>query len=76
LIHHNGWPTDFLNGGAMKSMIHLSPWRAATDFLREELGAFAEPKLLDAAMHELTHVQDGLADLRNNLGLGEPGGGA
>jgi hypothetical protein len=44
--------------------------------LRDELKRLGSPAEFDEALHELTHVQDSLADLRQNLGLsGDPADG-
>ena len=37
--------------------------------LRDELNRLGSPEEFDEALHELTHVQDALGDLRNDLGL-------
>lgn len=39
--------------------------------LRDELTRLDDPVRLGEALHELTHVQDALADLRSDLGLTE-----
>jgi X-X-X-Leu-X-X-Gly heptad repeat protein len=47
----------------------LGDAESAAHRLREELARINDPERLDEAMHELTHIQDALADLRNRLGL-------
>ena len=37
--------------------------------LRDELTRLGHPHEFDDALHELTHIQDALSDLRNDLGL-------
>lgn len=48
----------------------LSDAEAAAARLREDLVGFAYPELAEP-LHELTHVQDALAELRAKLGLSD-----
>jgi hypothetical protein len=41
----------------------------AADRLRDELKRLGSPTEFDDALHELTHVQDALSDVRRDLGL-------
>jgi hypothetical protein len=41
----------------------------AAQRLRDELKRLGSPEEFDEALHELTHVQDALGDLRRDLGL-------
>ena len=47
----------------------LGSAEVAAHRLREELKRLGSPAEFDEALHELTHVQDALGDLRQNLGL-------
>jgi hypothetical protein len=60
---------QFINWWRMQVEDALSDADRAAHGLREELARINDPARLGEALHELTHVQDSLADLRFRLGL-------
>ena len=66
------WVTDnFIAWWRKQVGDSLGSAEVAANRLRQELERLGHPTEFDEALHELTHVQDALRDLRHDLGLSD-----
>ena len=72
-IDRPGWVAErFIDWWREQVDDSLGSAEIAATTLRNELKRLDDPVRLGEALHELTHVQDALAELRSDLGLAEP----
>ena len=70
-VDRSDWiATNFIKWWQSQVEDSLGDAEIAVQGAREELALVNDPQRLDGALHELTHVEDALADLRCRLGLG------